>query len=477
MKEFAEHTESEDNQHQPVSNIPMETNHEKEVSGINRSSVYLEDNRSKPIQRQSKPNNTGLPDQLKSGAENLSGHSMDDVKVHYNSSKPAQLNAHAFAQGNQIHIASGQEKHLPHETWHVVQQKQGRVEANKTIQAKESAAINDDESLEKEADTMGASLSKFAKKPSPVQRLKSTRDGIGDNQPVQRVFDAHGKIYSSMKDVADDPVMWASYSALTVAQKAIFRVWINDHVRFPLHALNEFATNQLQFNGQSGTTARGRYKDIAHANPQTNLQSNDAEVHVLNDANAILRKLAPAERRNLNVILYMKISKGPCDSCRGLIRQFMHDFPGVKVVVQYAQAQAHVKEQVGKDRGQKALGYGYASAKSGSAGGQHIKVLHPDGELDVPRVIGQGNPYLMRLLGEYHAQHGWSESNVAGFVARIGKHLIPDAHRAEVIRWMGQMIINEQRTQPTAEDVGQLRTIPAADGGRQVQAYGYLRIS
>jgi hypothetical protein len=35
---------------------------------------------------------------------------MDDVKVHYNSAKPAQLNAHAYAQGTDIHIASGQEK-------------------------------------------------------------------------------------------------------------------------------------------------------------------------------------------------------------------------------------------------------------------------------------------------------------------------------------------------------------------------------
>ncbi|WP_298518724.1 DUF4157 domain-containing protein [uncultured Kordia sp.] len=107
---------------------------------------------SKPIQK--KGNNTGLPDKLKSGIESLSGHSMDDVKVHYNSSKPAQLNAHAYAQGTNIHLASGQEKHLPHEAWHVVQQKQGRVQPTK--QLKQKVSINDDASLEKEADVMGA---------------------------------------------------------------------------------------------------------------------------------------------------------------------------------------------------------------------------------------------------------------------------------------------------------------------------------
>ncbi|MEL6556563.1 MAG: DUF4157 domain-containing protein [Bacteroidota bacterium] len=97
--------------------------------------------------------NAGLPDQLKTGIENLSGFSMDDVKVHYNSSKPAQLQAHAYAQGTNIHLGPGQEKHLPHEAWHVVQQKQGRVKP--TLQFKKGVNFNDDASLEREADVMG----------------------------------------------------------------------------------------------------------------------------------------------------------------------------------------------------------------------------------------------------------------------------------------------------------------------------------
>ena len=66
-----------------------------------------------PLQR--KENNTGLPDNLKSGVEKLSGESLNDVQVHRNSDQPAQMQAHAFAQGNQIHVAPGQEKRLPHE--------------------------------------------------------------------------------------------------------------------------------------------------------------------------------------------------------------------------------------------------------------------------------------------------------------------------------------------------------------------------
>ncbi|WP_353130016.1 eCIS core domain-containing protein [Parapedobacter pyrenivorans] len=100
-----------------------------------------------------RPNRTGLPDSLKAGVENLSGYSLDDVKVHYNSNRPAQLQAHAYAQGTDIHLGPGQEKHLPHEVWHVVQQKQGRVRP--TLQMKGGVSVNDDSSLEKEADTMG----------------------------------------------------------------------------------------------------------------------------------------------------------------------------------------------------------------------------------------------------------------------------------------------------------------------------------
>ncbi|PRC91361.1 DUF4157 domain-containing protein [Solimicrobium silvestre] len=115
-----------------------------------------------------KPNNTGLPNQLKAGIESLSGMSMDHVKVNYDSDKPSQLNAHAYAQGSEIHVAPGQEQHLPHEAWHVVQQAQGRVRP--TTQLKEGVPINDDASLEAEADLMGArALSNAQLMPSKKQ--------------------------------------------------------------------------------------------------------------------------------------------------------------------------------------------------------------------------------------------------------------------------------------------------------------------
>lgn len=118
---------------------------------------------------QKKENNTGLPDNLKSGIENLSGVGMDDVKVHYNSEKPSTLQAHAYAQGTNIHLASGQEKHLPHEAWHVVQQKQGRVKP--TMQLKNNVSVNDDKGLEKEADVMGEKAIQMKSKDLLIQRM------------------------------------------------------------------------------------------------------------------------------------------------------------------------------------------------------------------------------------------------------------------------------------------------------------------
>lgn len=94
----------------------------------------------------------GLPAQLRAGIEALSGVDMSGVRVHANSDRPAQVNALAFAQGQDIHLAPGQERHLPHEAWHVAQQAQGRVQP--TVQMA-GAAVNDDPALEAEADRMG----------------------------------------------------------------------------------------------------------------------------------------------------------------------------------------------------------------------------------------------------------------------------------------------------------------------------------
>ena len=139
------------------------TAQKKEASSA--SSIFDASSQSESLQRKAdmannaaqraeapRPNNTGMPDNLKAGIESLSGFSMDDVRVHYNSSKPATVQALAYTQGTDIHIAPGQEKHLPHEAWHVAQQMAGRVSPTTNING---MPVNDNAALEHEADVMG----------------------------------------------------------------------------------------------------------------------------------------------------------------------------------------------------------------------------------------------------------------------------------------------------------------------------------
>lgn len=110
--------------------------------------------RQEAVQRASGSENaTGMPDHLKTGLESLSGMDLSGVRVHYNSSEPAKVNALAYTQGSSIYVGPGQEKHLAHEGWHSVQQMQGRVRP--TMEA-HGVAINDDPKLEHEADAMGS---------------------------------------------------------------------------------------------------------------------------------------------------------------------------------------------------------------------------------------------------------------------------------------------------------------------------------
>lgn len=97
-------------------------------------------------------NRTGIPERLKAGLEHLSGMDLSQVQVHRNSAKPAQVNALAYAQGTNIHLGPGQETHLPHEGWHVVQQMQGRVRPTTTVNG---YGVNNHQHLEYEADIMG----------------------------------------------------------------------------------------------------------------------------------------------------------------------------------------------------------------------------------------------------------------------------------------------------------------------------------
>jgi hypothetical protein len=147
-----------------------------------------------PIQKQEgqqkasggSPNTTGLPNNMKSNLEQMSGMNMDDIQTHYNSAEPAKIGALAYAQGSDIHIGPGQEKHLGHEAWHVAQQKQGKV--NKTTETANGTPVNDNPGLEAEADKMGAKIMK-KEAPShdqePLQQ-KTLDNGTRQHKTIQK---------------------------------------------------------------------------------------------------------------------------------------------------------------------------------------------------------------------------------------------------------------------------------------------------
>ncbi len=179
-----------DKQHQEVSNETGSANTKPEIQ-----QTHISETRQckfmglKPIQKvpdkkanvDYKPNRTGIPARLKSGLESLSGFDLSNVKVHYNSPKPKQIGGLAYTQGTNIHLGRGQQKHLPHEGWHVVQQMQGRV--TPTVQMK-GIGISEDTILEKEAELIGSKASRlgrndrFAEIPAQLISSPSTASSV-----------------------------------------------------------------------------------------------------------------------------------------------------------------------------------------------------------------------------------------------------------------------------------------------------------
>lgn len=155
-------------------------------------------------------NRTGLPGDLRAGVESLSGVPLDDVRVHYNSPRPAELEAHAYTQGADIHVAPGQEKHLPHEAWHAAQQRRGAVRATGRLKG---AAVNEDARLEREADTMGERAARVGRTLAPssgigprAEWLKAAAPALHYAAPAR-----HAGAGAPVQRIAADAPEWVAY--------------------------------------------------------------------------------------------------------------------------------------------------------------------------------------------------------------------------------------------------------------------------
>lgn len=130
-----------------------------------------------------------LPSQLIVNAGTMSGIDVSDVRIHRNSAAPRRFDALAYAQGGDIYLGPGEDRHLAHELWHVVQQRQGRVPARGFNM--DGAMVNDSPALEAEADRMAARLQGPASA-APVTAAPSNTAGAAAVAPVQRQVRING---------------------------------------------------------------------------------------------------------------------------------------------------------------------------------------------------------------------------------------------------------------------------------------------
>lgn len=234
--------------------------------------------------KQAVANRTGIPDPLKTGLEQLSGMDLSSVRVHANSSKPARKNALAYTQGQDIHLGPGQEKHLPHEGWHAVQQMQGRVKP--TMQAK-GVSFNDNVNLEREADQMGSkatrpdqtsesgpkklSLGKTSGESVAQRKLKLTGltaaeqkefvTKMNDGSTMEFELDASGFVQQKyMPAIATDEYSTQMVAAITDAQTVKLNLVTQDDAVFG----DSFASGKVDYVDMVGMSARLFRSNLMH---------------------------------------------------------------------------------------------------------------------------------------------------------------------------------------------------------------------
>jgi len=177
-------------------------------------------------------NQTGIPDNTLTRMESSLNADFSDVRLHTNSPQASEVNALAYTQGNDIHFAPGQysptstqsQQILGHELTHVVQQRQGRVKP--TMQLK-GLPINDDNSLEREADILGARAAQndiaqrkispansyTGGRAAPIQRkiLLGGKDLLADQTKYDelgtRIIDKSAEAFDAYYDVAHSDSM------------------------------------------------------------------------------------------------------------------------------------------------------------------------------------------------------------------------------------------------------------------------------
>jgi hypothetical protein len=183
----------------------------------------------------SETNNAEVPAPLRQKMETAFGENFSAVRVHSGSQKAVALDALAFTQGNDIHLAPGHwmpetrkgQELLGHELTHVVQQSKGYVQA---AFSSNGYLVNDDPFLEQEADVLGTKAAhgepvtlkprspNVSRHSEPLQTKTefatdtSSENDIELDEPNKVVVDPAGESVSAYEDVSP-PVQAKSVAA------------------------------------------------------------------------------------------------------------------------------------------------------------------------------------------------------------------------------------------------------------------------
>lgn len=286
-----------------------------------------------------------LPDSMRRAIERLSGLDMGDVRVRYNSALPHLFNAHAITYGNNIYLGPGAEDTLPHEAWHVVQQKQRRIRATVTMWG---FPLNDEKEWEIEADNVGRSLSQALDRPLRIEGVAGPLPRRSVSQPViQRWLKVEGKTYNLFKNLRS--YLLETYNLSSKSLKHFdrtlrimyernekFDTWNELRREFEIRSLgyqhylamaNLVSENTDKWIEQNGAAAMIEQKQKLDkkknaskpSNPDVKLSSKPTLVNIsAMDIRSIPEKVNPANRQYITWVNPTPLSRGSaCNYVRG----------------------------------------------------------------------------------------------------------------------------------------------------------------
>jgi len=198
-----------------------------------------------------------LPDALRQKMERSLRAVFGDVRVHEASASAAAMGAEAYAQGNEIHFAPGKydpdspagQELIGHELAHVVQQRQGRVDAPQG----KGAPVVEDAALEAEADVQG----RLAARGEPAGGAATPAGAAPASAPIQGKFQfdhnpqaaAPSDLYGHMRDdilrVMREAVEALAEDATQQQARTAVSTAFHDHNYCPAEHTLQYAGNDI----------------------------------------------------------------------------------------------------------------------------------------------------------------------------------------------------------------------------------------